>query len=78
MKITDIVKNTPESIARFLDTAPTDELYTSVELSEKFKVSRSTITHSDLLSGYKVKFGEWNYYGSLKAIESFLKETNED
>ena len=79
MKITEIVdKNFPVSrIAKFLETAPVDELYSSVELSGRFNVPASTIRHSEALNKFKIKHGELNYYGSPKALEEFKKQVHE-
>ncbi len=79
MKITEIVqKNPPISrIVNFLETSPKDELYSSVELSGRFNIPASTIRHAEALNKFKIKYGELNYYGSLKAIEEFKKQVHE-
>jgi hypothetical protein len=75
MKICDVLKQTVEDVTKFLDTAPRDELYTLLELSEKFGIAESTLRHSSTLKSYKTVFRARNYYGSPQALTAFMKQT---
>jgi hypothetical protein len=74
MKIAELAKYTMIDVACFLETAPSDEIYSANELSDKFDIPVSTIKHSSLIRGFRIRYGERTYYGS----EIARKVINED
>lgn len=79
MKTSEIVSCAGvESVSKFLETSPRDELFSAEELSSKFGIPPSTIRHSYTLRANAVKYDGKRYWGSMAAIKEFLRQTNEN
>lgn len=64
-----------ESLIRMLDGAPTDEIFSNVELAKKFGVDSSCINkYAKDLQDYTVTLATARYWGNPKAIRELDKQ----
>lgn len=64
----------------FLDAAPTDELFDSMELAQRVETDRNNLTSGSIarnpkLSAYSARIGSARYWGNPKAIAELKRQT---